>query len=81
MIQENVKELETVKVTALFKEFIELLDRAEMSDNGRWFFPVELSSCRLLQGEKMNRILLEAKEILGLPPRPDIKALNAAEEE
>ena len=69
------------KVAALFKEFIELLDTVEMSDNNVWFFPANLGSCRVMQGERMNDILLEAKELLALPPRPDIKALNAAEEE
>ena len=50
------------KLHSLWKEFIYLLEITEESDSGNLFRPNAISSCRALDGERMNQIIKEAKK-------------------
>jgi hypothetical protein len=57
--------LERAKVTErLWKEFITVLEIVEESDSGYKFNPNKISSCRALDGRKLNEILVQAREIV-----------------
>jgi hypothetical protein len=57
--------LERAKVTeGLWKEFITLLEVVEESDSGYKFNPNKISSCRALDGRKLNEILVKARKIV-----------------
>lgn len=49
------------KLHSLWKEFIDLLEITEESDSGNLFRPNAISSCRAVDGERMNQIIKEAK--------------------
>jgi hypothetical protein len=49
------------KLHSLWKEFIDLLEITEESDSGNLFRPNTISSCRAVDGERMNQIIKEAK--------------------
>jgi hypothetical protein len=46
------------------KELFELLERTEETDEGRVFHPNRISSCRALDAEKLNQILVGLKHTL-----------------
>jgi len=48
----------------LVKELFVLLDRTEETDEGRVFHPNRISSCRALDAEKLNQVLVELKRTL-----------------
>jgi hypothetical protein len=48
----------------LVKELFVLLDRTEETDEGRVFHPNRISSCRALDAEKLNQVLVGLKNIL-----------------
>lgn len=48
----------------LVKELFVLLDVTEESDDGRVFHPNRISSCRALDAEKLNQVLVELKRTL-----------------
>ena len=48
----------------LVKELFELLDKTEETDEGRVFHPNRISSCRALDTEKLNQVLVELKRTL-----------------
>ena len=48
----------------LVKELFELLDRKEETDDGRVFHPNRISSCRAVDAEKLNQVLVELKRTL-----------------
>ena len=48
----------------LVKALFELLDRTEETDEGRVFHPNRISSCRVLDAEKLNQVLVELKRTL-----------------
>ena len=48
----------------LVKALFELLDRAEETDEGRVFHPNRISSCRAVDAEKLNQVLVELKRTL-----------------
>jgi hypothetical protein len=48
----------------LVKDFFEILDQTEESDNGRIFHPVQISSVRVLETEKMREVLSKMKEFI-----------------
>jgi hypothetical protein len=57
--------LERAKVTErLWKEFITVLEVVEESDSGYKFNPNKISSCRALDGRKLNEILVQARKIV-----------------
>ena len=53
------------KTKGLIKELFELLDTTEESDEGNVFHPNRISSCRALDAEKLNQVLVELKRTLG----------------
>ena len=48
----------------LVKALFELLDKIEETDEGRVFHPNRISSCRALDAEKLNQVLVELKRTL-----------------
>jgi hypothetical protein len=48
----------------LVKELFRLLDITEETSEGRVFHPNRISSCRLLDGEKLEQVLKELKNTL-----------------
>ena len=48
----------------LWKEFITLMDITEESDSGYAFNPNKISSCRAMDGKRLNEILNEARQIV-----------------
>jgi hypothetical protein len=48
----------------LWKEFITLLEITEESDSGYEFNPNKISSCRAMDGKRLNEILNEARQIV-----------------
>lgn len=48
----------------LVKELFRLLDITEESSEGRVFRPNRISSCRLLDGEKLEQVLKELKNLM-----------------
>lgn len=54
----NSKELK-----GLVLELFSILDAEEESDSGRVFHPVYISSCRVMQTERLRRILPRMKEL------------------
>lgn len=48
----------------LVKELFELLDKTEETNEGRVFRPNQISSCRALDAEKLNQVLVELKRTL-----------------
>ena len=48
----------------LVKELFRLLDITEETDDGRVFRPNRISSCRALDAEKLNQVLIELKRTL-----------------
>ena len=48
----------------LWKEFITLLEITEESDSGYKFNPNKISSCRAMDGKRLNEILVEARRIV-----------------
>ena len=52
------------KLKKLWREFITLMEITEESDSGNKFNPNKISSCRALDGRKLNEILVEARKIV-----------------
>ena len=52
------------KAEKLWKEFITLMDITEESDSGNAFNPNKISSCRAMDGKRLNEILIEARQIV-----------------
>ena len=48
----------------LVKEFFRILDIVEETDEGREFRPTYISSCRAIDGAKLNTVLSKMKEIV-----------------
>jgi hypothetical protein len=48
----------------LWKEFITLMEITEESDSGNEFRPNKISSCRAMDGKRLNEILAEARRIV-----------------
>ena len=64
-LQSNTNE---EKLNNLWKEFIDLLEITEESDSGNKFRPNYIGSCRALDGQRMNQIIKEAKELIVSTP-------------
>jgi hypothetical protein len=56
--------LRAEKLEKLWKEFITLMEITEESDSGYEFNPNKISSCRALDGRRLNEILVEARQIV-----------------
>jgi hypothetical protein len=52
------------KSEKLWKEFITLMEITEESDSGYEFNPNKISSCRAMDGKRLNEILNEARTIV-----------------
>ena len=52
------------KSEKLWKEFITLMEITEESDSGYEFNPNKISSCRAMDGKRLNEILVEARRIV-----------------
>jgi hypothetical protein len=52
------------KAVKLIKEFMDLLSIAEETDNGRKFYPVCVSSCRVLLTPRVNKVLKGFEEVV-----------------
>ena len=48
----------------LWKEFITLMEITEESDSGNAFNPNKISSCRAMDGKRLNEILIEVRQIV-----------------
>ena len=57
------------KAEKLWKEFITLMDITEESDSGYKFNPNKISSCRAMDGKRLNEILNEARQIVFDTPK------------
>jgi hypothetical protein len=52
------------KSEKLWKEFITLMEITEESGSGYKFNPNKISSCRAMDGKRLNEILIEAQSVL-----------------
>ena len=57
------------------REFLGFLRKVEVSDNGRAFRPNQISSCRVMDGQRMGELLVEMEKQLGLKPLPPLIAM------
>lgn len=48
------------------KEFFEYLDYQEESDSGRLFNPIQISCCRVMKVEPLDKLLAEMKMLSNL---------------
>lgn len=66
------------RLEAIVKELFELIDKVECSDNNRYFFPTSLqfSSCRIMDGQHIGKIIEEMKQIVNAPPRMSEKEMH-----
>lgn len=55
-------DLENIK--GLIKELFRLLDITEQTDEGRYFNPNKITSCRAMDAEKLNQVLKELRNVL-----------------
>ena len=63
-MQQRNADLRAEKAEKLWKEFITLMDITEESDSGNAFNPNKISSCRAMDGKRLNEILIEARQIV-----------------
>lgn len=57
------------KAEKLWKEFITLMEITEESDSGYEFNPNKISSCRAMDGKRLNEILVEARGMVFDAPK------------
>ena len=57
------------KSERLWREFITLMEITEESDSGNEFNPNKISSCRAMDGHRLNEILNEARQIVFDTPK------------
>lgn len=62
--EENKLLKAAIRSEHLWKEFITLMDITEESDSGYAFNPNKISSCRAMDGKRLNEILNEARQIV-----------------
>ena len=63
-LRAEVERLDAEKLKKLWGEFITLMEITEESDSGNKFNPNKISSCRALDGRKLNELLVEAQKIV-----------------
>lgn len=64
-------------VEELVKDMFGVLDKVESSEEGRLFHPTYISSCRTMDGHRLNQTLLDLRTAVGLPPPRDLEAEEA----
>ena len=52
------------KIEDLIREFLKILEKREVSDNGREFSPTTINSCRCMDLERIGKILEELRIIV-----------------
>ena len=55
---------ENNRTIEILKQFFQILDTVEESDEGRLFHPTQIHSCRALDARKLENILMEFKNII-----------------
>jgi len=66
-VENPLKAKETAKDAKLrkaVKEFIDLMGRVEESDSGKEFRPNQISSCRALEGERLQALMDEMGKLV-----------------
>lgn len=53
-----------MRIYELVKEFFEILDYQESTDSGKMFHPTIIHCCRVMQMQKLERVLLGLKDEL-----------------
>lgn len=56
--------IENARLKDLIKQFFDLLDATETTDDGREFHPVTINCCRALTIPKLDKVLLEMKKLI-----------------
>lgn len=51
------------ELISVVREFISLLDKVEISDEEREFRPNYIGSCRVLDGQRLGKLLIQMKEL------------------
>ena len=67
------------RLEELVKEMFMILDRIEMSDEGREFHPTTISSYRAVDGHKLGSILIDMRDLLELPPPAKLRTRSEIE--
>lgn len=67
------------RLEQLVREMFVILDRVEMSDEGREFHPTNISSCRVMDSVKLDAILGEMRFGLQLGPVPKLRTRDEIE--
>lgn len=52
------------KLYSLLNEFFSILETKEETDSGKDFYPVQITSCRVLKTKRLGEIFSEIKEIM-----------------
>ena len=57
-----------MKIYELVREFFEILDRQESTDSGRMFHPTTIHCSRVMEMQKLERVLLGLKDEISKTP-------------
>ena len=60
-----------LRLTSLWHQLIFLLEITEESDSGNEFRPNRISSCRAVDGDRIQKILEEAKQLINAGVKTD----------
>jgi hypothetical protein len=52
------------ELESLIKEFLEIIETVEETDEGREFHPTTISSCRCMDAERLGQIITKMKEAI-----------------
>jgi len=52
------------RLKELVREFFEILETKEVTDNDREFYPVTINSCRVMKTKRIGEIFTEIKSII-----------------
>ena len=53
-----------MELKKLLTEFFNILDEVEVSESGREFHPVYISSCRVMKTKRIGELLTQMKDII-----------------
>lgn len=60
----------------LLSGILQILDRVETTDSGRAFRPTQISTCRAMEGVKLDELISKARTEVGLGKPIDLRELN-----
>jgi len=60
--------LPDTKIYDLVKQFFTILERQESTDSGRMFYPTTISSCRVMEQLKLEKVLEGMKHEISKTP-------------